>query len=155
MALDTVLRRQSAIHVCMPWRGVLPQPDLSVDVEDRYVAGGLYAGIISAVPEVAGVIGNISAPFDTGEHEYDLSQYFAGASSYAIDPALETGWSFNTSSGLLTIDTDDEGSFGPYIVTATNASGGVDSNGFTVKVSQSSVYALRGIRNARGIRNYR
>jgi hypothetical protein len=139
VALDTVLRRQSAIGVCSPWRSVLPRPDASVDVEDRYTVAGLYAGIISATPEFEGPIGNIAAAFDSGTHAYDLSLYFSGATSYAIAPAIETGWTFDTNSGLLTIDTDDEDTFGPYTVTATNASGDTVSNAFTVKVAVSSI----------------
>lgn len=155
MAIDTALRRQSAIYVGSPWRAVLPRPDSSVDVEDRYTVGLCYGGIVSASPEFDGPIGNISAGSDSGEHQYEMAFYFAGATTYAIDPAVETGWSFNTNSGLLTIDTDADGTFGPYTITATNASGDTESNPFTVKIAESSVYALRGIRNAIGVRNYR
>lgn len=87
---------------------------------------------------------NISAAFDSGTHQYDLSEYFSGADTYAIDPAIETGWSFDANTGVLTIDTDDEDTFGPYTVTATNGSGDTDSNTFTVKVSQSSVPIYQG-----------
>jgi len=139
MALDTAHRRLSAVNVFCPWRSQLPFPDGSVDVEDRYAVGYAYGGIISAVPEFDGPIGNIAAGFDSGTHAYDLAQFFSGATSYAIDPAVETGWTFDTGSGLLTIDTDDEGTFGPYTVTATNASGDTDSNTFTVKVAVSSI----------------
>jgi hypothetical protein len=155
MALDTAHRRLSAVNAFCPWRGQLPIPDGSVDVEDRYALGLAYGGIVSATPEFHGPLGNISAGFDTGSHEYDLSVYFSGATSYAIDPAIETGWAFDTGSALLTIDTDDEATFGPYTVTATNASGDTDSNAFTVKVSVSGVGAYRGMRHAIGVRNYR
>jgi hypothetical protein len=87
-------------------------------------------------PVLESDIPNISALLDSGEHEYDLSQYFSGATSYAIDPAVEAGWSFATDTGLLTIDTDDEDTFGPYIVTATNAEGSTPSNEFTVLVTE-------------------
>jgi hypothetical protein len=95
-------------------------------------------------PVLVEQIGNISAGFDTGTHEYDLSGYFTGETSYAIAPAVETGWSFATDTGLLTIDTDDEGTFGPYVVTASNNTGDTDSNAFTVKVSQSAGAYLPG-----------
>lgn len=110
-------------------------------------------GALNAVPVLIGSIPNISAAFDSGTHQYDLSEYFSGATSYAIDPAVEAGWSFNTGTGVLEIDTDDESTFGPYTVTATNASGSTASNAFTVKVSESTAHAFRGIRG-RGIRNY-
>jgi hypothetical protein len=137
MAIDTALRRLSMLELAID--STLSFPDGSVDVEDRYALLGLYAGNISAVPEFIGPIGNISAAFDSGEHEYDLGQYFGGGTSYAIDPAVETGWTFDGNTGLLTIDTDVEDTFGPYTVTATNASGDTDSNAFTVKVAVSSI----------------
>lgn len=87
-------------------------------------------------------IPNLSAAFNCGSHQFDLSAYFEGADTYAIDPALETGWSFDANTGILTIDTDVEDTFGPYTVTATNGQGDTESNAFTVKVSVStgSVY---------------
>lgn len=118
-------------------------------VVTRGYGNGTFAGEIrqvvtrgffdSALPPVlVEQIPNFSAGFDSGEHEFDLSVYFTGELSFAIDPAVETGWSFDTDTGLLTIDTDDEGTFGPYVVTASNNTGDTDSNTFTVKVSQST-----------------
>jgi hypothetical protein len=89
-------------------------------------------------PVLLGSIPNISAALDSGTHQYELGDYFGGATSYAISPAVETGWTFNTTTGQLEIDTDDADTFGPYIVTATNANGDTDSNAFTVKVSDST-----------------
>jgi hypothetical protein len=86
-------------------------------------------------PILLGQIPNLSAGFDTGTHQYELGAYFSGATSYAIDPPVETGWTFNTTTGQLEIDTDAEATFGPYVVTATNANGDTDSNAFTVRVS--------------------
>jgi hypothetical protein len=86
-------------------------------------------------PVLLANIPNLAAAFDSGEHEYDLSVYFSGATSYAISPAVEDGWDFNTSTGLLTIDTDDEDTFGPFTVTASNDDGETPSNEFTVRVS--------------------
>jgi hypothetical protein len=88
-------------------------------------------------PVLVGQLPNISAAFNSSTHQYDLGFYFSGATSYAISPAIEPGWSFNTSSGLLTIDTDDANTFGPYTVTATNANGSTPGNAFTVKVSDA------------------
>jgi hypothetical protein len=137
VAVDTFLRRLSMMDFGI--ESTLSIPDGSVDAEDRYALLDLYAGNISAVPEFIDQIGNIAAAFDSGTHAYDLSLYFSGATSYAIDPAVETGWTFDTNSGLLTIDTDDEDTFGPYTVTATNASGDTVGNAFTVKVAVSSI----------------
>lgn len=85
-------------------------------------------------PQFTGTIPSISKTFNTGTFQFDLSTYFTGATSYSIAPAVETGWSFNTSTALFEIDTDAVGVFGPYIVTGTNAGGDTPSNGFTVTV---------------------
>jgi hypothetical protein len=95
-------------------------------------------GAGGAPPVLVDQIPNLAAGFDSGTHQFDLSQYFTGATSYAIDPAVEVGWSFNTTSGLLEIDTDDEDTFGPYTVTASNASGDTDSNTFLVNVASAA-----------------
>lgn len=79
---------------------------------------------------------DIVALLDSGTHEYDLSQYFSGADSYAISPSVEAGWSFDTNTGVLTIDTDDEDAFGPFTVTATNEIGSTESNAFSVTVTE-------------------
>ena len=138
MAIDTALKRRSIVHLGMPWRGVLPSPDGTLTASDRYVLSGLYSGLVAAAPTLLIPIGNISAPFDTGTYEFDLSDNFSGQTSYSIAPAVETGWSFNTSTGVLTIDTDVADTFGPYTVTATSTGGNTDSNAFTVKVSVST-----------------
>jgi hypothetical protein len=138
MALDTALRRGSAVNVGLPWRTFLPSPDGTIATEDRYAVGFMYSGLISTPPVQLESVPNFSARFDSGTHELDLSVYFSGATSYAIDPAVETGWSLDTGTGVLTIDTDDADTFGPYTVTASNGGGDADSNPFTVKVSASA-----------------
>jgi hypothetical protein len=85
-------------------------------------------------PVLVGSIPNISETENTGTHQYDLSAYFLGADTYAIAPAVETGWSFDTGTGILEIDTDALGTFGPFIVTATNGNGDTPSNEFSVEV---------------------
>lgn len=96
------------------------------------------AGAASA-PVFAGSIPNISVTENTGTHSYDLSTYFSGATSYSITPAVETGWTFDTGTAELIIDTDDVSVFGPYIVTGTNLAGSADSNGFSVTVAAAAV----------------
>lgn len=94
-------------------------------------------------PVLQGTIPDIFERKDTGTHEYNLGAYFIGADSYAISPAVETGWNFNTSTGVLTIDTDALGSFGPYTVTASNAFGDTPSNAFDVEVAVKNTGAGR------------
>lgn len=57
MAVDTALKRASAINVSSPWRGILPLPDGSVDAEDRQVVPFHYSGILAddSGPVVAAV----------------------------------------------------------------------------------------------------
>lgn len=105
---------------------------------------------VAQAPVFSGTIANISRLYDTGIHSYALGAYFSGAASYAIAPAVQTGWSFNVSTGELTIDTDEADTFGPFTVTATNDEGSSDSNAFTVRVYQGTrvpvpgrVYVLR------------
>ncbi len=64
----------------------------------------------------------------------DLSTYFSYATSYSIAPAVESGWSFDTVTGVLTLD-DVEGTFSGYVITGTNASGSADSNSFNVEIA--------------------
>lgn len=119
-------------------------------VVTRGYGNGTFAGEIrqavlrgffdSAVaPVQVDQIPNFSAGSNTGTHAYELEVYFTGETSFSISPAVEVGWSFSTSTGVLTIDTDADGTFGPYTVTATNTSGSTPSNTFTVKVSTASV----------------
>lgn len=86
-------------------------------------------------PQVTGIIPDIFQRQDTGTFPYDLSVYFTGATSYSIAPAIEAGWTFDTGTAVLVIDTDAIGVFGPFTVTATNATGSTPSNAFDVEVA--------------------
>lgn len=98
----------------------------------------------SASPPIfSGTIADIFQRQNTGTFTYNLGAYFTDATSYAIDPAVETGWSFDTNTGELVIDTDALGEFGPYTVTATNANGDTDSNAFDVEVAAKNTGAGR------------
>ena len=94
-------------------------------------------------PIFSGTIPDISLEESASTTEYDLSTYFTGATSYSISPAVEAGWSFNTTTGVLTILPDTIGDFGPYTVTGTNAGGSDSSNAFAVAVT-AEVVALPG-----------
>lgn len=50
MAVDTALKRLSAVHVSMPWRTALPLPSGTVDQAERQTAGLHYSGILAANP---------------------------------------------------------------------------------------------------------
>lgn len=48
MPIDTADKRASAIHVRLPWRGLLPFPDAAVENQaDRQQVSGLYRGILA------------------------------------------------------------------------------------------------------------
>lgn len=112
-------------------------------LQQNQLLGGDVAPIFS------GTIPDIVQRKDTGTYTYDLSAYFTGADSYAIAPAVETGWSFDTNTGELVIDTDAIGAFGPFTVTATNITGDTPSNAFDVEVVPASTGAGRKRRRRR------
>jgi hypothetical protein len=55
MALDTGIKRYSAINVSCPWRGILPFPDSTISATDRQVIAFLGSSITAGggAPEEA------------------------------------------------------------------------------------------------------
>jgi hypothetical protein len=53
MAVDTALKRGSALNLSQPWRGILPLPDGAVTQPDRQVVPYMYSGISSGAPAPA------------------------------------------------------------------------------------------------------
>ena len=53
MALDTRDKRSSAIMVSLPWRGLFPLPDGTVNQGDRQQCACMYRGIAAQTPSVA------------------------------------------------------------------------------------------------------
>ena len=49
MAIDTRDKRSSASDASLPWRGLLPLPDGSLDQGDRQHAADMYSGILASV----------------------------------------------------------------------------------------------------------
>lgn len=118
-------------------------------VVTRGYGNGTFAGLIRQVvlrgffdsavtPVQVEQLPNIALRSATGSHIFQLAGYVTGETSWSIDPAVEAGWAFNTSTGQLTVDTDADGTFGPYTVTAINAAGSTPLNPFTVKVSAAT-----------------
>ncbi len=93
----------------------------------------LYIQDPLVIPVFAGTIPNITGIVDAADIETDFSGYFTDADTYSIN-SLEPGWSFNTSTGVLTIDTD-YGITGPYMVTGINGTNEADSNEFYVFIT--------------------
>lgn len=137
---NTAAKRAAAAQAGLSPGLVLPIPDGTVGAADRAQLAGVYFVDPNSPPALLGQIPDIAASLGTGSHAYDLSAYFANAVTYAIAPALEAGWAFDVNTGILTIDTDDEDTFGPFTVTATNANGDTASNAFDVAVTAFTGY---------------
>lgn len=58
MAIDTANKRASAIHVSMPWRGMLPLPDGSLNQADRQQTDLMYRGILASGAPVVVTVQN-------------------------------------------------------------------------------------------------
>lgn len=141
MAVNTALRRIAALAYACPWRGLLPFPDGTVNTEDRYEIAHAYSGLIGSAPKQIDQVGNIAVNVNSGVYTFNLSVYFNGATSYSIAPAVAAGWSFDTTTGILTVDSgaDAAGTYGPYTVTATNGNGSAVGNAITVLLSNSLI----------------
>ena len=100
---------------------------------------GNAGGLAVTPPIFSGTIPDISLTEGGASTDYDLSTYFTGAISYSITPAVESGWAFNTATGVLTVNPTVAATFGPYVVTATNPGGTADSNSFGVIVALASL----------------
>lgn len=60
--LDTPLKRLSGIHPSLPWRGLYPLPDGTIEQADRQVIAWLYSGISAgAAPATVAVTGTVTS----------------------------------------------------------------------------------------------
>ena len=137
--LDSRQKRAAVVGVGRAWYRN-PHPS-SIDASQRASIGQAYPVAVFqgvAAPTFSGTIPDISLSQSLDTTDYDLSTYFTGATSYSIAPAVESGWTFNTSTGVLTVLPDTVGSFGTYVVTGTNSGGTDDSNAFGVTVTDVS-----------------
>jgi hypothetical protein len=100
-------------------------------------------------PAILGDIPDFAFAANTGTHEIVVSIYFFGADSYTMGPAPEAGWSLDGVNGILTVDTDATGVFGPYSITATGIDGTSESNAFTI-----SVFTLAAGQGSSGMAKY-
>jgi hypothetical protein len=73
MALDSVLKRASAINIQCPWRGILPIPDNDVEQPDRQVVSLFYSGITAGEP----VEPPVEVPVAGGGFYYTQEEYEA------------------------------------------------------------------------------
>jgi hypothetical protein len=100
--------------------------------------GGDYSNKAPTQPAFSGTIPDITGDEGADDIGTDLSTYFNGATSYSIAPTVEAGWSFDTVTGILLVDTDAAGTFGTYVVTGTNGAGSDASNAFSVIITATT-----------------
>jgi hypothetical protein len=136
MAVDTAGKRYSFINFGRPPPSALIIPDGTIAASDRAHFLNLYSGIsLSAVspPVFTGTVDDIRVREKSGTYTYDYSGYFTGTvDSYSINPAIPTGYSFDTATGVLIVDSKYKGVFGGFVITATNTGGSDSTNSFTV-----------------------
>lgn len=109
-------------------------------IDGAWIEGGWVAGawdVSGGAPTLFGSISNKSEESNSGSHVFNLSVNFIGATSYSIVPAVEPGWTFVVGTGVLTIDTDADATFGPFTVSGINGFGTTPQNAFTVKVGDA------------------
>lgn len=109
----------------------------------------ISVGATKTPPELDAQLPSLNAAAETGSHTYALGDSFSGATSFSISPSVEAGWNFSSLTGSLTIDTDDANTFGPYVITATNENGSIQSNGFSITVVQIDVRPRFKVRRSR------
>lgn len=103
MAIDTALKRFSAINVGNPWRNVLPIPDGTIGAADRQIVVRLYSGILAG------------GSSDTTPDQFTFTDQSGVALSSTITSAavtitgIDTTVSFAATGG--TIDVNADGNF--------------------------------------------
>jgi len=105
-----------------------------VSASSVFMLGTFTVSYATGAPLFLGTIQDIELNKDSDAQDYDLSSYFANATSYSISPAIPANWTFNTSTGVLTVDPTTLGDYGPFTATGINAAGSDSSNAFAVRV---------------------
>lgn len=148
MAIDTASKRFSMMNFGTQPISPLFIPDGSVDEGDRLHLLTLYSGIsLSAVtpPVFTGQLSDLDITANS-EKTIDYSGYFSDATSYSISPSVESGWSFNVSTGVLTVLESSVARFGSYVITGTNSGGSDSSNEFYIHVRLGSAGGSYGVK---------
>lgn len=100
---------------------------------------GSFAGKteqVAIAPVFTGQINEVIVAGYQGDSVRDYSSLWINdPTAYSIDPAVPSGWSFNTATGVLTISDDTPGNYGYFTITASNAGGSAASNAFLIVVS--------------------
>jgi hypothetical protein len=92
----------------------------------------------AVVPVQVDQVPNIVVKANTGSYDFPLEQYFTGETSFSITGSA-IGITFNTTTGVLTVNSATASGTSTFTVTAINGAGSTVGNSFTVKISTSKV----------------
>jgi hypothetical protein len=116
----------------------------------RGYGNGTYAGQIRQVvvrgyfssavaPVQVDQLPNVAVKANSGTYNFPLAAYFTGETSFSVS-GLATGITFNTTTGVLTVNSATaSGTTSNIIVTGINATGSTAGNAFSVKISTSKI----------------
>src|SRR5690349_13312328 len=103
----------------------------------QVVLRGFFDSIV--VPVQVDQLPNVAVKANTGSYNFPLEGYFTGETSFSV-AGLATGITFNTSTGVLTVNSATaSGTTSGIVVTAINGAGSTPSNAFSVKISTSKI----------------
>jgi hypothetical protein len=108
----------------------------------QVIARGFFDSAVS--PILFDQLPNITVKANTGSYTYALEGYFTGETSFSVS-GLATGITFNTTTGVLTVNSATaSGTTSNIVVTAINGTGSTPGNGFSVRISTSTARPYRG-----------
>lgn len=103
----------------------------------QVVLRGFFDSVV--LPILVDQLPNIVVKASSGTYTFPLEGYFAGETSFSV-AGLATGITFNTTTGVLTVNSATaSGTTSNIVVTAINGAGSTDGNAFSVKISTSKV----------------
>jgi hypothetical protein len=131
MAVDTRNKRASVVNVSLPWRGIWPTPDGTIDRQDRSEALGLYDGI-SFVASTAGVL-SVTEGADASSFAGTVKISGTLARTEGADVAALTG-QVKISGTLSVTEGADRAQFDDFIAGPLAAVEGADTASFRVAI---------------------
>jgi putative Ig domain-containing protein len=118
-------------------------------VVTRGYGNGTYAGQVrqvvargffnsAVVPVQVEQLYNITVKANSGTYTFATAPYFTGETSFSA-AGLATGITFNTTTGVITVNSATASGSHTVTVTATNAQGSTAANPIVIKVSTSKL----------------
>lgn len=103
----------------------------------QFIVDGLFQSAV--VPVLLEELPNFTVKANSGTYNFPLESYFGGETSFSVT-GLATGITFNTTTGVLTVNSATaSGTTSGIVVTAINGAGSTAGNAFSVKISTSKV----------------